>query len=61
MTGAGAFLTNKPLWRRLGVIPAAVRLGGIIILSATSRNFQWSTYRGFLDGPAAVTASSGWS
>jgi hypothetical protein len=50
---------NKALWMRIALIASGVWLGGVIIISANSRNFEWvyQYQRGL--GPAAITAIVG--
>ena len=45
-------------WFRVAVVGSALWLSVIAILSATMRDFAWSTYRDAL-GPAGVTAIVG--
>jgi hypothetical protein len=49
---------RRTVWQRIAVIASVVWLGGVLIYSATRRNFAWFGDRGDLD-PAAITAFVG--
>lgn len=59
-------LTNKSFWRRIAAVASLVWIGGVVIASATNREFGWSS-RTYVDwgrygdwpGPAALTAIVG--
>lgn len=53
---------DKQVWPRISVVVSAVWLGGVMIASQVSRNFEWfpNSYRNeYSLGPAAITAFVG--
>lgn len=48
-----------PAWLRIGVIASFAWLGGVVIYSSISRNFEWVLPYSNRLGPAAITAIAG--